>query len=241
MRPVKNIIRLADEFSRDEIEAIRAKSAYQTPQELGAVFGTNARVIASICKSGRTKFTFVNHDDVLADYDAGMRTKDVGTKYGINSTRVSKIIALRRGITDNRTRAIRSWVRRSKIFQENRLKSGESSFVSYNNLLLATVNGIEFVLDIEQETLFRSYPWRAHPSGRLVRQKRSPCGRVINIAIYHDILGVEPSRSVVVDHINRDPRDNRRDNLRVISSSGNSLNRGVPIDVTAPLHCKFGV
>lgn len=37
---------------------------------------------------------------------------------------------------------------------------------------------------------------------------------------------MNPSKGMVVDHINHDTLDNRRENLRVVTTSQNQLNRG---------------
>lgn len=46
-----------------------------------------------------------------------------------------------------------------------------------------------------------------------------------HITIGHEILGVNPGREVIIDHINRDRLDNRKENLRICNYQKNSLNR----------------
>ncbi len=48
-------------------------------------------------------------------------------------------------------------------------------------------------------------------------------GKWKNVAIHHLILG-KPKKGFVIDHINRDPLDNRRCNLRVCTQSNNIMN-----------------
>jgi hypothetical protein len=50
-------------------------------------------------------------------------------------------------------------------------------------------------------------------------------GRRQYVRLHRLILGVEDG--VLVDHINRNPLDNRRSNLRIASPSLNGLNRGI--------------
>jgi hypothetical protein len=52
--------------------------------------------------------------------------------------------------------------------------------------------------------------------------------------LHRAIMGLPPGRSLVVDHINHNKRDNRRENLRVVSQSFNMLNRAPRVFGTHP-------
>jgi hypothetical protein len=47
--------------------------------------------------------------------------------------------------------------------------------------------------------------------------------------MYHQIMGVKPwelrERGLVIDHINRNPLDNRKENLRLVSTTINARNK----------------
>lgn len=94
------------------------------------------------------------------------------------------------------------------------------------NVVTVSRGGVDFLLDGADWERLQHLPWNGGVSklGRpyLARQEGWPHRR--NIQIYHDVLGVTPSRSRPVDHRNGDPRDNRRANLRQCSVSQNSCN-----------------
>ncbi len=50
--------------------------------------------------------------------------------------------------------------------------------------------------------------------------------RVRSIKLHRDVLGLTFGDGIVVDHIDRDPLNNRRSNLRVVPASANKQNTG---------------
>lgn len=66
--------------------------------------------------------------------------------------------------------------------------------------------------------LHGGYPARVeYPGGKYGKKKR--------IFLHHEVLGVAPVRGGRVDHIDRDPLNNRASNLRVVTPSENAQNR----------------
>jgi hypothetical protein len=91
-----------------------------------------------------------------------------------------------------------------------------------------TLSGHSFLIDAEDWERLKGLPWRAHVStlGRpiVTRQTGSRiAGEQRNICLYHDILNVTPG-SLCVDHINGDPTDHRKQNLRLCTVAENSRN-----------------
>lgn len=66
--------------------------------------------------------------------------------------------------------------------------------------------------------------WRRHSDGYAVTGGGSRSG-IPWSRLHRELIGAE--RGQLVDHINRDPLDNRRANLRITTASGNSRNRGI--------------
>lgn len=90
--------------------------------------------------------------------------------------------------------------------------------------------GYEAIVDDEDFERLSKFRWYAHNSGgRTRRPEKRPArrtlvneGRKVRFLV-HDIL--MPPPGMVVDHINGDPWDNRRCNLRVCTHTENLRNR----------------
>jgi hypothetical protein len=93
--------------------------------------------------------------------------------------------------------------------------------------MIVTLKGGSFQIDEADWSRLKHLPWRVCRQGKrgAVTRQIKRGGKVLNICIYHDVLSVSPSRAVQVDHINRDPLDNRRANLRLCTASQNNGNR----------------
>lgn len=82
-----------------------------------------------------------------------------------------------------------------------------------------TQQGDKFIFDIEDLELVKQYCWSSHANGYLDAKERKT-GRLIRL--HRLIMGVK--RGMDVDHINHDPRDNRKSNLRVATRAQNNMN-----------------
>lgn len=86
------------------------------------------------------------------------------------------------------------------------------------------VSGLKMLIDDQDEGLFRSRRWFANPQGYLCcKDRTSGRGRT---RLFHRMILEPIPDGMVVDHINRDRQDNRRENLRVVSNSENCRNIG---------------
>ncbi|WP_081862529.1 HNH endonuclease [Chromobacterium haemolyticum] len=97
------------------------------------------------------------------------------------------------------------------------------------------------MIDDDQHAFLSQWRWKAKPNGsgsgvyavrNLLRD-----GRWVTLRMHREVLGLCGSDTRDVDHINHNPLDNRRINLRAVSRSENILNTR-RLTVSAPCkHC----
>lgn len=106
-------------------------------------------------------------------------------------------------------------------------------------MIIQLTKGYETIVDDNLFEWLNKFSWYAQacydhyrPARRLTIEPRKM------IYIYHQILGVEPwnMQDMEVDHINRNPLDNRLENLRLVTHKKNMQNtprgKGVSFDAT---------
>lgn len=87
-----------------------------------------------------------------------------------------------------------------------------------------TVDGTEFLFDIEDLSIIKSRHWYKDKDGYLAScytYNRRRC-----FVMFHRLV-MKAERGQTVDHINRNRADNRKKNLRCCSKFENNLNRGL--------------
>lgn len=70
------------------------------------------------------------------------------------------------------------------------------------------------------------YKWHVHHHGYPERTEKLSNGNIIHIKMHHQIIG-KPPKGLVVDHINGNRLDNRRENLRFCTQRDNARNKGL--------------
>jgi hypothetical protein len=100
-----------------------------------------------------------------------------------------------------------------------RFKGNEWSIVG--NIAYAHASNVDKIFGVDKEDLPRvkDYTWSVNSKGYLEANVK---GRTTSL---HRFILVVTDEKNVVDHINRDPRDNRKENLRIVTSQQNSWNR----------------
>ena len=105
---------------------------------------------------------------------------------------------------------------RTAIFHDN-----------YVEIQILTKNNKQYTIlyDLEDHELLDNFMWSINGNeyGRTSIYITSTQKR--NILMHRFILGIYDDSSCIVDHINRNKLDNRRSNLRIVSTVENSRNK----------------
>lgn len=85
----------------------------------------------------------------------------------------------------------------------------------------------EWELDEEDKHLMDGYSWRLNSNGYICRNPKMKNYEYEKVERYLHRLVIGAKKGDIVDHINRDKLDNRRCNLRIVTTAQNNLHRKV--------------
>lgn len=85
-------------------------------------------------------------------------------------------------------------------------------------ILCTTSKGDEFLVDIDDYEKIKDFTWRVSNNGYIVTTKNN------KVVLLHRLI-MNPSDDLIVDHINHNKKDNRKDNLRICTMSNNNMNK----------------
>jgi len=91
-------------------------------------------------------------------------------------------------------------------------------------ITMKTMCGYEYFIDEEDYDIIKPYTWHKHKDGYLRTRYDVVDGKNKYILLHSLILGRFGDKLDDVDHINRQPWDNRKINLRIVSHSENMKN-----------------
>jgi hypothetical protein len=86
-----------------------------------------------------------------------------------------------------------------------------------------TIQGCEIIIDDGDAHLFKNEWFVTAGPVKYVRRQERIDGKKVVIFLHRAIL--EAPDGAIVDHVNCNPLDNRRENLRIVSASANSRNK----------------
>lgn len=103
------------------------------------------------------------------------------------------------------------------------IKRRANKYVEKENYVVGiTSNDIEFYVDKKDYDTIKKYRWVENSENYLVTSYNSQ-----EIKLHRLIMDVLNEKDVTIDHIDRNPLNNRRDNLRVATAQENQMNRSL--------------
>lgn len=102
--------------------------------------------------------------------------------------------------------------------------------------VIKLTNNKECLIDDEDFQSLSEFNWYEAPGGYAKRHKRIN-GKLTSIFMHRFLTNCPPDK--IVDHINGNPLDNRKENLRIADKSKNAMNRGKQHNNTSGYKCVY--
>ena len=103
----------------------------------------------------------------------------------------------------------------------NQFKRKLNEYYEQNGYMIGITSNsnVEFYFDLEDYDLIKNYTWQTSDKGYIISRKNK-----VLITFHRLVMDAENSK-LLVDHINHNKADNRKSNLRLVTSSQNQMNR----------------
>lgn len=108
---------------------------------------------------------------------------------------------------------------KSKINGKNNIKRNKYDIIGDTVIMYTNNTGVPFYIDLEDLDKAKKYTWMENDKGYIVRTASY-------LALHRYLMG-EVDETLVVDHRDRDKKNNRKNNLRVVTQQENTVNRSV--------------
>lgn len=108
-------------------------------------------------------------------------------------------------------------------------------FVENNIIQVLDYKNDEFFIDLKNEYLLKNYCWSVAKNGYVVARIR---GQNKNVFVQNVIMNFIPNgkkNGLIVDHIDRNPKNNLENNLRLVTISQNNYNKKVACDSSSKI------
>jgi|JI10StandDraft_1071094.scaffolds.fasta_scaffold00994_5 hypothetical protein len=95
------------------------------------------------------------------------------------------------------------------------------------SMMMNTAAGIAFEIDDDRHDLAQMRGWTLHKSGYICREltEGGRRGKKLRFWLAHMAFGRKPEPGNVIDHVDGNPMNNKRCNLREVTKSQNAQNR----------------
>ena len=131
----------------------------------------------------------------------------------------------------------------NKCRYEFRRKNNGINYISKNDYCEMIIKDKIIKIDLEDIEKVQKYTWYVNQSGYVYTSiqigRKNKRGVYHNILLHRYIMDVENSTYPLVDHINRDILDNRKNNLRLANYQTNVLNSSLRRDNKTGYKCVF--
>lgn len=117
---------------------------------------------------------------------------------------------------------------KKEISYKCNIESNEYNIIN-DYIVVKTSSGVVFFIDKDDEWVLKDYCWHVNGGGRIQSHMR---GKNSEITVLHRLIMNCPE-DMVVDHINGNPLDNRRCNLRIVTQQQNAMNHKIRLDNTS--------
>ena len=108
-----------------------------------------------------------------------------------------------------------------KVVKDKQVELSKNTFIEQDDFYIGVYkDGTEFYFDKEDYDKIKNHSWHKLSTGYIASKIKGKCTR-----LHRFILNVVDLKNEKVDHINRNPLDNRKSNLRLVDNSKNNLNR----------------